>query len=61
MAFNSKAEDMFGYKKEEVTGRPCEVLMGDKYKKNHQVCRVGRSCSRGVVAIALLSCSQRRQ
>jgi PAS domain S-box-containing protein len=33
--FNSAAEEMFGYKKEEITGKPVDCLMPAEYRERH--------------------------
>ncbi len=35
-SFNQAAEKIFGYKQEEVIGKPIEILMPDEYAKHHQ-------------------------
>ncbi len=38
---NPAAERMFGYLKEEITGKPIEILIPDKYKHHHHQLREG--------------------
>ena len=35
VATNSSAEQMFGYKKDELLGQPLDILIPQKYHKNH--------------------------
>jgi PAS domain S-box-containing protein len=45
---NSQAERLFGYRREELLGKPVEVLMPERFRERHPIHRVGY-CAHSVI------------